>query len=249
MRCQLATGGSVLPARSTARMSAHPLRCVTLARGGGPVDCSHRRGDPRHDVGLVMTMPGGLLVDDGGREHVDELPDDLAERLIAGSREALAEAYERWAPLVYTVAVRTLGEPADAEDVTQQVFLSAWRSRHTLRPHTPTVPGWLVGITKHRIGDVRTQRYRSVRNTAAVATIARFTTQDEDVVSRVVIADEIEALGEPRGTVLRMAFLEDRPQGDIARELDLPIGTVKSHVRRGLLQLRTRLTEVDGAAS
>ena len=84
--------------------------------------------------------------------------DDIAERLRDGSREALEEAYARWASLVHTLAVRSLGNHHDAEDVTQQVFVSAWNSRHTLRPDKGTVPGWLVGITRHRGADVHAKQ-------------------------------------------------------------------------------------------
>jgi len=59
----------------------------------------------------------------------------------------------------------------------------------------------------------------------------------------------LERMGDPRGTVLRLAFIEDRPHEEIARRLDLPLGTVKSHVRRGLIQLRNRLTEVERVSS
>ena len=65
-------------------------------------------------------------------EQVDV--DDLAVRLRDGSRDALAEAYREWSSLVHTLALRSLGNHHDAEDVTQQVFVAAWRSRHTLRP-------------------------------------------------------------------------------------------------------------------
>lgn len=174
----------------------------------------------------------------------------LAERLREGSTDALAEIYDRWAPLVYTVALRSLGDHHDAEDVTQQVFVSAWRSRHTLRPSPDCLPGWLVGITRHRVEDVRTQRYRSHRNLAAVAsTTAQDAVRgaDEDLAARLLVAHELHHLGEPRGSVLRLAFLEDRPHDEIAQTLGLPLGTVKSHVRRGLIQLRNRLEEVNDA--
>ena len=52
-------------------------------------------------------------------------------------------------------------------------------------------------------------------------------------------------MGDPRAAVIRMAFLEDRSHDDIAQALGLPLGTVKSHIRRGLLQLRERLKEVE----
>ena len=170
-------------------------------------------------------------------------PDDLADRLVSGDREALAEAYRRWSSLVHTLALRALGDRHDAEDVTQQVFVSAWNSRHTLRPGPDAVPGWLVGITRHRISDVRTQRRRAHRNLQAVGSVTRLdeARHEDDLADRVLLAHELEQLGEPRGTVVRLAVLEDRPAHEVAQTLDLPLGTVKSHVRRGLLQLRSRL--------
>ncbi|GAA2733950.1 sigma-70 family RNA polymerase sigma factor [Pedococcus aerophilus] len=185
---------------------------------------------------------------------LDELvaeQDDLAARFVSGSREALAEVYARWSALVYTVALRALDDAHDAEDVTQQVFVSAWGSRHTLRPREGALPGWLIGITRHRIADVRTQRYRRARNVAAVAALAPEVGSpptEADIAQRLLVAHEVDRLGEPRASVLRMAFIEDLPQEEIARRLDLPLGTVKSHVRRGLVQLRNRLEEVDDVA-
>jgi RNA polymerase sigma-70 factor (ECF subfamily) len=180
-------------------------------------------------------------------DEVEAAPDDLAGRLAGGSRDALAESYQRFAPLVYNLALRSLGDPHDAEDVTQQVFVSAWSSRHTLRPEG-SVPAWLVGITRHRIADARTQRFRSHRTTTAVAATTPLEAVDppqEELAGQLLVAHELDHLGEPRGTVVRMAVIEDRPHDEIARVLGLPIGTVKSHVRRGLLQLRSRLEEVE----
>jgi RNA polymerase sigma-70 factor (ECF subfamily) len=180
-------------------------------------------------------------------EDVGATPEDIAVELQAGSREALAEAYRRWSTLVYTVALRALGSHHDAEDVTQQVFVSAWRSRHTLRPGPGALPGWLVGITRHRVADAQAQRMRAARNAQAVAAVAGSASvshPDEDLAARMMVVQELERIGEPRASVLRLAVLEDRPQEEIAQRLGLPIGTVKSHVRRGLMHLRGQLEEV-----
>ena len=180
-------------------------------------------------------------------EQVDV--DDLAVRLRDGSRDALAEAYREWSSLVHTLAVRSLGNHHDAEDVTQQVFVAAWRSRHTLRPDRGSVAGWLVGITRHKVADVHERRARQARDAAAVAASAvpdeHAPSPDDQLAARLVLHDELTRLGDPRGTVVRMAFLEDLTHDEIARRLDLPLGTVKSHVRRGLLHLRARLEEVN----
>ncbi|WP_345208787.1 RNA polymerase sigma factor [Fodinibacter luteus] len=179
--------------------------------------------------------------------------DDLAARLRAGSSEALAEAYREWSSLVHTLAMRSLGNHHDAEDVTQQVFVAAWRSRHTLRPERGSVPGWLVGITRHKVADVHAKRARSARDAAAVAVNTlpdeHAPPPDDQLAARLVLHDELARLGDPRATVVRMAFLEDLTHEEIARRLELPLGTVKSHVRRGLLHLRTRLEEVNHVPS
>jgi RNA polymerase sigma-70 factor, ECF subfamily len=179
-------------------------------------------------------------------EQVDV--DDLAVRLRDGSRDALTEAYREWSALVHTLALRSLGNHHDAEDVTQQVFVAAWRSRHTLRPERGSVAGWLVGITRHTIADVHARRARQARDAAAVAANAPPDAlagpPDDQLATRLVLHDELGRLGEPRGTVVRMAFLEDLTHEQIAERLDLPLGTVKSHVRRGLTRLRARLEEV-----
>ena len=181
-------------------------------------------------------------------EQVDV--DDLAVRLRDGSRDALAEAYREWSSLVHTLALRSLGNHHDAEDVTQQVFVAAWRSRHTLRPERGTVAGWLVGITRHKVADMHAKRARQARDAAAVAAHelpqrARGHHPTTSWPPGSCSHDELGRLGEPRGTVVRMAFLEDLTHEEIARRLELPLGTVKSHVRRGLTRLRTRLEEVN----
>lgn len=185
------------------------------------------------------------------RTERDTVSVDVAERLRAGSQDALAEAYERWAGLVHAIALRALGDHHDAEDVTQQVFVSAWRSRETLRVGPDVFPAWLIGIAKHRIADVRTTRWRSARDAAAVGarTDPAPTQPADEVVEGLFIAHELEHLGEPRSTVVQLFVMEDRTHQQIAEQLDMPLGTVKSHVRRGLTRLRLRLEETNRVPS
>ena len=171
----------------------------------------------------------------------------LAARLAAGDETALHEVFTRWSRLVHTIARSALGSSADADDVTQQVFIAAWKSRRTLRASDEALPAWLLGIAKFKITDALRSRTRShrIEDSARLDLPPETTAHVSDVLDRVVVQDALEALGHPRGQILRMVFLEDKTHEVVSRELGLPLGTVKSHVRRGLEKLRNIFEEVD----
>lgn len=173
--------------------------------------------------------------------------DGLARGFVAGDRACLEEAYRRWSPLVHTLALREVRTAADAEDVTQQVFVSAWRSRADYAPERGSLAGWLVGITRHRLVDHHRRHQRQLRlvttlESEAVTTPAEGPPPERDL-ERLVLVAEIQQLPDPRGTILRMAYWEGYTYAQIAEGLGLPLGTVKSHARRALLHLRSRLKE------
>jgi RNA polymerase sigma-70 factor (ECF subfamily) len=169
---------------------------------------------------------------------------ELGVAFVAGTDGSLEECFRRWAPLVTTVAWRALGNAAEAEEVTQQVFVSAWRGRHTFSPERGSLPAWLLGTTKHRVVDRQRTRAREVRLVqAARDDVAEESSQQapETVTDRLLLAEEIARLPDPRRSILRLAFYDGYTHAEISERLGLPIGTVKSHARRALLHLRRRL--------
>jgi RNA polymerase sigma-70 factor (ECF subfamily) len=189
-------------------------------------------------------------VTEGSAPSLSEPDDAEVGRLFqAGDERALAWAYERWAGLVHGIATRAVG-PAEAEDVTQQVFVSAWTGRAGFRPEHGSLPGWLVGIARHRIADAFARRRREELARLAAGRMTSTATapaHDSGAEDRVVLMDELARIGEPQRGIMELAFFHDLTHEQIAARTGLPLGTVKSHIRRTLVRLRTRL-EVDGAA-
>jgi len=190
------------------------------------------------------------------RTRVQEahVPDDadaaVALAFAHGDDAVLADAYRRWSPLVYTSALRAVGSEADAADITQAVFVHAWQGRSGYDPQKGSLPGWLMTITRRRIADHWRERSRETRRTDAVAAAEVEVPVEpaaDSVVDRVLLADELQRLGDPQRKIVELAFFQDLTHVQIASLLDLPIGTVKSHIRRSLDRLRKRL-EVDGGA-
>ena len=182
--------------------------------------------------------------------HREPDDDEVARRFTDGDERALAWAYERWAATVHGLAVRAVGPGPDAEDITQQTFVSAWTSRHRYDVVRGPLAGWLVGICRHRIADAFAVRERARRAESAAESLARdlptAAALDSRVADRVLLLDELDRIDQPQRGIIEMAFFEDLTHVQIAARTGLPLGTVKSHIRRTLERLRDRL-EVDDA--
>jgi RNA polymerase sigma-70 factor (ECF subfamily) len=190
----------------------------------------------------------------GTRSRVDPDDAEIGRRFAAGEEQALAWAYERWAGQVHGMAVRAFGSGPDAEDVTQQVFIAAWTGRARFRPDDSPLPAWLVGICRHKIADAWGRRDKQRREAEAALTEAQARPGgpvsagvDTAATDRVLLLDELDHLGQPQRGIIELAFFEDLTHAQIAERTGIPLGTVKSHIRRTLERLRSRL-EVDGAA-
>jgi RNA polymerase sigma-70 factor (ECF subfamily) len=178
--------------------------------------------------------------------------DVLPHAFATGRPGALAEIYERWGGVVHGLATKAVGR-GDAEDVTQQVFVSAWRSRTTYRPARAPLGAWLVGITRHRVADHLGARHRSAQIPSDPAALLGNLAQErapnaltpERVDALLTLWEELERIGEPQRQSMLLAFFEDLTHRQIAERLEMPLGTVTSHIARTLRRLRDRLEGED----
>jgi RNA polymerase sigma factor (sigma-70 family) len=183
-----------------------------------------------------------------GQAYPDDEP-ELADRFRQGDELALRELYDRYGGLVYRLGISCLSAHHEAEDVTQATFVAAWRGRRTYDPDRGTLAGWLLGIGRRQVVD-RLRVIQRERGAVAAAQAERRYSDapaPERVVDRLVILDELRRLSPEQRRVVELAFFDDLTHVQIAGLTGLPLGTIKSHLRRGLGRLRTRW-EVDGAA-
>ena len=176
---------------------------------------------------------------------------ELAEHFRDGDEHALRIAYDRYGGAVFHVATRLLANRTDAEDVVQATFVAAWQGRDTFDPDRGGLLSWLLGIARRKAVD----RIRSMARENRVAETVRALPDpppvDESpdrVLDRLVVADELARLPDEQRRTLELAFYDDLTHPQISAVTGLPLGTVKSHIRRGMASLRRRW-EVDGAAS
>lgn len=163
----------------------------------------------------------------------------VVDAFRAGDKSELAEIYDRWSPVVYNLALRTLGTVDEAEAVTQRVFTTAWNSRQTLDPGRTQLGAWLVELTDGSINDVKAAHARRAEDWVE----ARHDNElkPEDLAVRLIVADGVSHLEALSQRVLKLAFYDHLSHTQIAELLHLPPGTVKGHIRRGLLALREQL--------
>ncbi|MBY5164430.1 RNA polymerase sigma factor [Salsipaludibacter albus] len=164
----------------------------------------------------------------------------VAHALVAGEPDALADAFARWGDMIHALCTRWADVDA-ADDLTQQVFIAAWRSRANFDPSRGVLPAWLVGIARNTTN----RSFRGAREVPTDPADAGHDLPVEDhadaLADEVLVAHALAELPEAHRLSLELSYWEGLTQAEVATRLDLPLGTVKSHQRRGLQRLRTLL--------
>jgi RNA polymerase sigma-70 factor, ECF subfamily len=211
-----------------------------------------------HSLGLILLAcavaaggdsdsSGPLGEGSAAREHA------LMRRLAAGDARALEELYDRHGRLVFSLACRIAEQPADAEDVTQDVFTQAWRRAAQYDPRRGSVAAWLLVMTRSRALDrLRRQRSRpDGRDTVDEEHLSRMSGDAPDSEQRLMTRVEVERLRtalrdlpSAEREAIELAYYSGLTQAEIAVRLDQPLGTVKTRVRSGLIRLRTSMAGV-----
>lgn len=190
------------------------------------------------------------MAQDGSRISDTDLA-GLAQRCAAGDRAALHLLYHAQAPRLTGLALRMTGSARLAEDVVHDVFLRFWQRAGAYDPARGSVRAWLTTMTRSRALDLLRRRGRELPAPdgadwvdGAPDALARLAARAEAQALRACLAALDDA---PRRLIL-LAFLHGHTHAELTARLGLPLGTVKSTIRRGLAALRACLGPEGGAA-
>lgn len=170
----------------------------------------------------------------------------LVNQLWAGDTDALATLYDRYAGMVYSLALKMLRDSADAEDLTQEVFVNLWQQRK-YQPDRGSLGSYLATYTRSRSLDrlrVSGGRRNILQKFQRTLTAVRPPTPlDHATLSerQQYLRSALDQLPAAEREVLEIAYFEGLSQSKIAKRLGIPLGTVKSRSRQGLLRLRELL--------
>jgi len=169
-------------------------------------------------------------------------PTDAVDAAFAnGDESALREAYDRHGKLIYSFCRRSIPEDR-AMDVTQEVFISAWKAHARFDPRKGTLGGWLMGIAKNRLIDnIRSERRHADRREDAEVGELPSRAKVDHIGDRMIVASVLQQLPDRSRQVVELAYFEDLTHAQIAERTNLPLGTVKSDIRRALSKMRSHL--------
>ncbi len=174
------------------------------------------------------------------------------ERMRRGEEGGLAELYDRHGRFVYALALRIVRDRGDAEDLTQDVFVQAWKQSDRFDAGRGQVATWLMNMTRARAIDLlrrRRVRPQPADDDAPIDTtdIAPAPDVQLDWSRRAeAVQQAMSSLPVLQRMAVELAFFEGLTHVEIAEQLEVPLGTIKTRVRQGLLKLRDSLA---GAAS
>lgn len=170
-------------------------------------------------------------------------PSSLLPRIAAGDQSAVATCVTEYGPLLWSLARRWASDHADAEDAVQEIFFDLWKSAARFDAERATERSFVVMVARRRLIDRLRKRSRQLDTMAwpddfDVADPAR---DDDRIGDAVDAATLLEGLSPIQRQLLERHLLDGKTHDELAHETALPLGTVKSHIRRGLMRARALL--------
>jgi RNA polymerase sigma-70 factor, ECF subfamily len=182
----------------------------------------------------------------------DPIDISLLRRIAARDTAALAELYDRHSRLIFGLILRIIRDRAEAEEILQEAFVRVWTRAETYDPRLGGPLPWIVRVTRNvAIDRLRSRRTRAVIDTPApdghsAEAMAAPDIQSPEAVAgdaerRQLLIDALSGLPADQRQLIEAAFFEGYTHSELARRFGLPLGTVKTRIRTGMITMRQRL--------
>jgi RNA polymerase sigma-70 factor (ECF subfamily) len=168
-------------------------------------------------------------------------------RVAGGDRAAPRLVYTETSPKLFGICLRILGDKSEAEDVLQDVYLTVWRKAASFDEGVASPITWLVAIARNRSID-RLRSQAMFRSNVPIEAALDVPDASPSAIEQLEISDDqarlrdcLEELEQRQSAAIRAAFLDGFTYEQLAEKASVPLGTMKSWIRRGLLKLRACL--------
>ena len=173
----------------------------------------------------------------------------LMESMAAGDRDAFQRFYDQHATLVYSFALKLTRQTTDAEELLQEVFLQVWNHAGTYDAARGNPEAWLMTITRSRAIDLLRSRRRREGRVLPVEDLTQVERPQEPAgnpAAAEAVHGAMGQLSQEQREALELAYFHGLTQTEIAEKLQIPVGTVKTRIRSGLLKLRAGMGRTPG---
>ena len=181
----------------------------------------------------------------------DEL--DLMKRIKAKDADALEELYDLYNRLLFGMIISIVKKREEAEDVLQEVFVKIWEKASTFKENRGNVYSWIVTLTRNKAIDrIRSKGYKTQKKASHLVDEPDFTLEGDhyDPLETTIFSDRaelvkkaLEQIPEKQSEVIKIAYYKGMTQSEISDHLDIPLGTVKTRTRQGMIKLKRILGE------
>ncbi|WP_316365943.1 RNA polymerase sigma factor [Candidatus Thiodiazotropha sp. CDECU1] len=189
-------------------------------------------------------MSGVKVIDGEKNQKRDQRLRELLAACGLNDQKALARLYQVAAPKLYGVVLNMLKREAWAEECLQETFVKIWNNADSYRSHLAAPMTWMTAIARNQALD-HLRRYRRETLESDGIYIAEEIDTDPLPLDRLADSEEgsrlkacLEQLNEKQRQVISLAYFRGLSQSELANQIDMPLGTVKTHIRRGLEELR-----------
>lgn len=176
-----------------------------------------------------------------------DTPEQRLARIAEGDKRAFTELYDATASRIYGMVRRLLVDPAQSEEVTQEIYLEIWQTASRYKPERGSAMSWMLTMAHRRAVD-RVRASQSSRDRDSKVGIRDFDREYDQVAEHVEITLEgervkraLRGLTELQRQAVELAYYRGLSHSEIAAELHVPVGTIKTRIRDGMIRLRDAL--------